>query len=153
MKKFVKSILALTLVLAISFAFAGCKIVILEGKWTATEYTVEKYVYADDEQTKIVSYTTEYPLEIGAQISFEIKDGGTCVIQQSDYVEVDGKFFVTAVDTYNGTWKQTEKGVEIKANNISIEFEKQGSQLVQKQEIKKGKTKTVQKIVMTRTGK
>ena len=67
MKKFVKSILALTLVLAISFAFAGCKIVIIEGKWTATEMTVEQYIYADDTQEKTIVETKANMINAGAQ--------------------------------------------------------------------------------------
>ena len=77
MKKFVKSILALTLVLAISFAFAGCKIVIIEGKWTATEMTVEQYIYADDTQEKTIVETKANLLNAGAQFVVEIKEGGT----------------------------------------------------------------------------
>ena len=37
MKKLLKSVLALTLVLAITFAFAGCKVVRAEGSWTCNK--------------------------------------------------------------------------------------------------------------------
>lgn len=76
MKKFVKAVLALSLVLAISFAFAGCKIIITEGKWTATEMTVETYVYADASQEKIISETNINLINAGAQFVIDIKEKG-----------------------------------------------------------------------------
>ena len=67
MKKLLKSVLALTLVLAITFAFAGCKIVMVEGEWTCNK------------MRSTVSYAkTEVDLlQLGGNLELVLNEDGT----------------------------------------------------------------------------
>ena len=156
MKKLVKSICIMAMVLAIVFAFAGCKIVILEGTWEMTEGTVEIFEYTDSDMTKLVRHTTQDSIASGEKATFVVEEDGTgtYTVKMKDYISGSdvGPF------VFDFTWEETDNGIVIEIDGAEMEFVKQGTQLVwEKETIDKTPfgetTKTVTKIVLTRTGK
>ena len=154
MKKFVKSILALTLVLAISFAFAGCKIVIIEGKWTATEMTVEQYIYADDTQEKTIVETKANMINAGAQFVVEIKEGGT---GHASFLlpETEGFLGFEMEFDQDITWTEKDGKVVVDmgdGDTLELENNNTGKLVFQQTEENEDKTqKMVVKITFTRS--
>ena len=156
MKKLVKSICIMAMVLAIVFAFAGCKIVILEGTWEMTEGTVEIFEYTDSDMTNLVRHTTQDSIASGEKATFVVEEDGTgtYTVKMKDYISGSdvGPF------VFDFTWEETDNGIVIEIDGTEMEFVKQGTQLVwEKETIDKTPfgetTKTVTKIVLTRTGK
>ena len=154
MKKFVKSILAFTLVLAISFAFAGCKIVIIEGKWTATEMTVEQYIYADDTQEKTIVETKANMINAGAQFVVEIKEGGTGHVSFL-LPETEGFLGFEMEFDQDITWTEKDGKVVVDmgdGDTLELENNNTGKLVFQQTEEKEDKTqKMVVKITFTRS--
>lgn len=147
MKKFVKSILALTLVLAISFAFAGCKIVILEGKWTATEMTVETYVYADDSQEKAIAETKVNLINAGAQFVVDIKENGKGHASLS-VPGVDGFLSEEMNFDQDVTWSEKDGVVTVDfGNGEKLELENNNTGKLVYQLTQEGEDKTTKIVV------
>ena len=71
MKKLLKSVLALTLVLAITFAFAGCKVVMADGEWTCNKMRAT-VSYADIEVDL---------LQFGGNMEIVLNDDDTMTIK------------------------------------------------------------------------
>ena len=153
MKKFVKSILALTLVLAITFAFVGCKIVILEGKWTATEMTIEAYVYADESQEKVVMETKVDLVNAGAKFVVEVKEDGKGHVvfslpEDTGFVPVENNL------DKDITWSEKDGNITINFGDETLELENNntGKLVFQQTEESPDKmTKTVVKMTFTRS--
>ena len=154
MKKFVKSVLALTLVLAISFAFAGCKIVILEGKWTATEMTVENYIYVDDSQEKAIVETKVDLVNAGAQFVVDIKEDGKGHVNFS-FPEIEGFLGVEMSFDQDITWENKDGVVVVdmgEGNKLELENNNTGKLVYQQTEESEDKTqKVVVKLSFTRS--
>ena len=86
MKKFVKSVLALTLVLAITFAFAGCKIVMPEGKWVCSKM---KATFSHNDTTvDLVQLGGEMQLDINEDGTFEFAGFVPAALPYTTYTEV-----------------------------------------------------------------
>ena len=113
MKKLLKSVLALTLVLAITFAFVGCKVVKADGEWTcnkmraAVSYTnaevdllqfggnIELVLNENETMTIKGFIPPAYPF---ADYYAEIDDSGKWSLD-GETVTLDGK------DDYTLTWE------------------------------------------------
>ena len=101
MKKFLKSILTLSLVLAICFAFAGCKIVRAEGTWVCNK------------MTGTLSYTQEKAdlLQLGGNMTIVLGEDGSMTIKGN-------------IPTHNpdsvdesGTWELDGTTITLKGEN------------------------------------
>ena len=94
MKKFLKSVLTLGLVLAITFAFAGCKIVQADGTWVCNKMKAT------------VSYTnaTVDLMQWGGEIELTLDEDGS--MQIAGYIPAVTPYSdVMYVFADNGTWK------------------------------------------------
>ena len=162
MKKLLKTMLALTLVLAMSFAFAGCKIVIIEGNWTATEMTVENYLYVDDSQEKVVSQMKVDLIAAGVDFDVQIKEDGKF---SYSYVmpELANVGFFELNEQGEGSWSENDDGnIELRFGTSEVfeedvvVFENNNSGKLEYKLVQQDESKTIKmvvKIVLTRTGK
>ena len=161
MKKLFKTMLALTLVVAMSFALAGCKIVIIEGNWTATEMTVENYVYVDGSQEKVISQIQVDLIAAGAVFDVKIKENGKC-----DYSfvvpEIAGLGIFEFSEQGEGSWSKNDDGdIELTLGtdelaSDSMVFANNNTGKLEYKIVEEDESKTfkmVVKIVLTRTGK
>ena len=71
MKKLFKTVLALTMVLAICFAFAGCKVVVAEGEWQCNKMRAT-FSYVDAEVDL---------LQFGGNMTIVLNDDNTMTIK------------------------------------------------------------------------
>lgn len=71
MKKLFKTVLALTMVLAICFAFAGCKVVVAEGEWQCSKMRAT-FSYVDAEVDL---------LQFGGNMTIVLNDDNTMTIK------------------------------------------------------------------------
>ena len=157
MKKLFKTMLALTLVIAMSFALAGCKIVIIEGNWTATEMTVENYIYVDGSQEKIISKTQVDLIAAGAVFEVEIEEDGECNYR---FVvpEIAGLGIFAFSEQGEGSWSKNDDGdIELTlGTDESVVFENNNTGKLENKLVQEDESKTfkmVVKIILTRTGK
>ena len=121
MKKMLKSLLAVVLVVAICFAFAGCKIVVVDGEWTCNK--MRATVSYTNAEVDLLQFGGNLELVLNDDESMTIKgfippaypfDGYYANINDSGKWSLDGETVtLDGTDKYTLTWDNNKLVLEI----------------------------------------